>query len=112
MPDGDYKYLLVYRDHGTKFCRLVPLKRKTASAVASALKDIFYLFGPPAILQSDNGWEFHTAALDHRAKKLTLDDNFILDVVKEVRQLWPGCLLVRGKPRRSESNGGVERLNQ
>ena len=31
--------------------------------------------------------EFHTAALDHRAKKLTLDDNFILDVVKEVRQL-------------------------
>ena len=112
MPDGEYKYLLVYRDHGTKFCRLAPLKRKTAAAVASVLKDIFYLFGPPAMLQSDNGREFHTAALDNRAKKLLLDDQFILDVVKEVRQLWPGCLLVRGKPRHSESNGGVERLNR
>ena len=107
MLDGEYKYLLVYHDHGTKFCRLVPLKRKTAAAVVSALKDIFYLFGSPAILQSDNDREFHTATLDHRAKKIFLDDNFILDVVKEVRQLWPGCLLVRGTPQHSESKGSI-----
>ena len=59
MPDGDYKYLLVYHDHGTRFCRLVPLKRKTASTVASALKDIFFLFAPPHpvnVLSEVDGW--------------------------------------------------------
>ena len=86
MPDGEYKYLLVYHDHGTKFWRLAPLKRKTATAVASVLKDILYLFGPPAILQSDNGCKFHTATLDHRAKKF-LDDQFILDMIKEVLEV-------------------------
>ena len=40
---------------------------------------------PPAILQSDNGREFHNAAPDNSAKKLNLDDDFILAVVKEAR---------------------------
>ena len=31
-------------------------------------------------------------------------------VIKEVKDLWPGCKLVRGTARHSESNGGIERL--
>ena len=30
----------------------------------------------------------------------------------EVRNLWPECVVVTGTPRHSESNGGVERVNQ
>jgi hypothetical protein len=32
-------------------------------------------------------------------------------VITEVKGLWPNCKLVRGTPRHSESNGGIERLH-
>ena len=54
-PDGEFKWLLVYQDHFTKFEQLRPLKSKSASEVAYALLDIFSIFGVPVILQSDNG---------------------------------------------------------
>lgn len=34
------------------------------------------------------------------------------DVIKEVKQLWPDARMVKGTPRHSQSNGGVERVNQ
>jgi len=33
------------------------------------------------------------------------------DVIDEIKSLWPECRMVRGSPRHSESNGGIERLN-
>ena len=33
-------------------------------------------------------------------------------MVNEIKKLWPGTLLVTGKPRHSESNGGIERRNR
>jgi hypothetical protein len=33
-------------------------------------------------------------------------------VIKEIKLLWPDCQIVKGSPRHSESNGGVERINQ
>lgn len=45
-----------------------------------------------------------------QAGSLTNDD---LDaVITEIKQLWPDCRMVRGSPRHSESNGGVERVNR
>ena len=41
---------------------------------------------------------------------LTNDD--ITNIITEVRQLWPNCRMVRGSPRHSQSNGGVERVNR
>ena len=58
LPDGEFKFLLNYYDHGTKFGYSTALVSKRASAVARVLLDIFSIFGPPAILQSDNGREF------------------------------------------------------
>ncbi len=55
MPDGDFKYVMVYQDNLTKFCVLRPLKKKTAAAVATELISIFSTMGAPHILQSDNG---------------------------------------------------------
>ncbi|XP_043462868.1 KRAB-A domain-containing protein 2-like [Leptopilina heterotoma] len=46
-PDGDYKWLLNYQDHATKFLHLRPLKSKH----------------PINILQSDNGREFVAAVI-------------------------------------------------
>ena len=77
-----YNFLLVYQDHLTKFIVLRPLKKKTAAEVTSILLDIFCLIGPPHILQSDKGKEFKN-----------------IDLAKMIRELWPGCKTVNGRPR-------------
>jgi len=93
LPSGEYKWILVYQDHFTKFVLLRPLRSKRATEVANQLVDIFLSFGAPAILQSDNGSEF-TAA-----------------VIADVAKLWVGLKLVHGKPRQPQSQGSVERAN-
>ena len=62
------------------------------------------------ILQSDNGREFSGAAMNSR--QLRLSDQDIDDIISEIKKLWPECRMVRGSPRHSQSNGGVERLNR
>ncbi len=49
LADGEFKWLLVYQDHFTKFVQLRPLKAKSAIEVATALFDIFSVFGVPFI---------------------------------------------------------------
>ena len=58
QPDGEFKFILNYQDHFSKFCVLRPLQHKNASSVAKVLVEIFSLMGPPTILQLDNGREF------------------------------------------------------
>lgn len=53
QADGDYKFILVYQDHLTKFVQLRPLKSKRMEEVAYHLTEIFTIFGAPSILQSD-----------------------------------------------------------
>src|ERR1700761_1642397 len=93
MPNGQYKWIMVYQDHLMKFCILPPLTSKRAAEVAHQLMDIFLIFGAPHILQSDNGAEFTS------------------HVVSELKQMWPDLLIVHGKPRHPQSQGSVERLN-
>jgi transposase InsO family protein len=58
LPDKDFKWILNYQDHFTKFSILRSLKSKKAEETAKELLDIFLQFGAPSILQSDNGREF------------------------------------------------------
>ena len=85
QPDGEFKWILNYQDHLTKFVSLRALKSKLADEVADELFQIFCTFSAPEILQSDNGREF--------ANK----------VVAAVIKKWPECKLVHGKPRHSQS---------
>ncbi len=64
--------MLVYQDHGIKFCQLRPLRNRTHNAVAVELINIFCIFGPPSILQADNGKEFSHAA--GKSRQVVLDD--------------------------------------
>ena len=34
------------------------------------------------------------------------------EVITEIRKLWPALVVVHGKPRHSESQGGIERYNR
>jgi hypothetical protein len=66
MPNGKFRILLNYIDHGIKFLFSIPVVRKRASCIAIALYQIFTVFRPPMILQSDNGSEFHGSAMNAR----------------------------------------------
>jgi hypothetical protein len=112
MPDGDFKYLLNYLDHGVKKLNSMPLVFKKASSIAYALVTIFTDQGPPSILQTDNGGEFAQAANNLVGIRMRLDDDFVDSIISEVKNIWPDVLMVRGSPRHSGSNGGVERVNQ
>ena len=37
---------------------------------------------------------------------------FMLDVIKDIKSLWPESIVVHGRARHSESQGSVERLNR
>ncbi|XP_008274017.1 uncharacterized protein LOC103353042 [Stegastes partitus] len=90
-PDDDYKWILHARDHFSKYSWAFPLTSKRASEVAQKLVMLFSMFGPPRILQSDNGGEF------------------VASVITEITNLWPGLLIVHGRPRHPQSQGCVER---
>ena len=82
VPDGGYKYILNYLDCFSKFVILRALKTKTAAEVADCLVNIFFEYGPPSLLQTDNGAEFSNKAL-----------------VVMIKQLWTGTVIVHGRPR-------------
>jgi hypothetical protein len=96
MPDGSFRFLLIYIDHGVKFLFSIPIVQKTASSIAIALLQIFTMISPPMILQSDNGAEFHGVAMNDRQRKLHgtlvfLINNNLAAVITKIKQLWPKC---------------------
>ena len=36
----------------------------------------------------------------------------LCEIITEISHLWPECKIVHSRPRHSESQGGVERLNR
>ena len=94
QPDGIYRFMMNYQDHAVKFLNLRCLVTKRAAEVAYLLLEIFLVFGAPLILQSDNGREF------------------VAEVIRELKDLWPECTIVHGRARHPQSQGSVERSNQ
>jgi hypothetical protein len=78
-PYEHYHYIMSYQDQRTKYVCLRALQTADAKEVTEQLVDIFCVFGAPCILQSYNGREF--------ARK----------IIREVRSVWPKCVLVYGK---------------
>jgi hypothetical protein len=65
LPDRDYKFIMHYQDHVTKFSVLKALTSKHAAEVGYQLLDIFLLFGAPHILQSDNNFPRKAVIFSH-----------------------------------------------
>ncbi|XP_033209788.1 KRAB-A domain-containing protein 2-like [Belonocnema kinseyi] len=92
--DGNYKFILNYQDHLTKFVMLRTLKTKAAQEVTYSLLGIFCTLGTPSVLQSDNRREF--------------SNRFI----ESLKEMWPDLSIVHGKPIHSQGQGNIERANQ
>ncbi len=118
MPNGEFCFLMNCIDHGVKILFSIPLTWKRVICIAVALLEIFTAIGPPMILQLDNGNEFNMAATtrkqvgEYHGELVRLTDLELTEIITEVRRLWPKCWMVRGSPRHSPSNGGVERVNR
>jgi hypothetical protein len=93
LPDGNFKFVVHYQEHLTKYHLLSPLTTKRAGEVARQLLKIILDFGAPHVLQSDNGRKF-TA-----------------EIIRELSTLWPVLVLVNGRPHHPQSQGSVERSN-
>ncbi|CAF1169193.1 unnamed protein product [Didymodactylos carnosus] len=91
--DVTYLWILNCVDHFSKFSWAYPLRSKSADEIARRLKELFFVFGPPRLLHSDNGTEF------------------VATVIVELKQLFPEMTLVRGRPRHPQSQGCVERAS-
>ena len=57
------------------------------------------------VLQADNGGEFHGAAYSAKEEANVT----VGGIIQELRQLWPGCRMVKGAPFHSATNGGWRR---
>lgn len=91
---NDYKFIMNYQEHFTKYIVLKPLKSKCTEEIAYNLIDIYTLFGIPAILQSCSGKKFVTS------------------VINKLNVIWDEVKIDYGWPKHSESLESVERNNR
>ena len=90
-PDNVFHWILHVKDHFSKYCQLYALPNKEAKSVANAMTYWLSAFGPPAIVQSDNGREFKGA-------------------FKELLLRY-GIRIINGRPRTPRTQGLVEQAN-
>ena len=89
------RWLLVVKDHHTKYVWLRALSRKEAVLVTTELRHLFHEIGFPLIFHSDNGKEFLNRL-----------------VYGMIRDADPHILTVTGAPRTPREQGSVENANQ
>ena len=83
----DFKWILHIKDHNSKYSWAFACKRKTMAEIVPKILSVMYRFGPPRILQSDNGKEF------------------VNSLIFELQKQWVGLQLVRGRPRSPQTQG-------
>jgi hypothetical protein len=88
-------WLLVVKDHFSRFVILRPIISKEARSVARELDFFFSMIGYPMIFQTDNGGEFIGE-----------------EIYRILLELNPECAMLHGRPRTPQDQGSVERANQ
>ena len=86
------EYLLV-TDYHSKYPIVYRMKNTTSASIASTMSGIFSLFGPPAVVVSDNGPQFVGKAFQEMCEKWSIDH-------------------ITSSPRYPRSNGLAERMVQ
>ncbi len=90
----------------------ISISAKQASSVTFVFLTTFTKQGPSRILQTNNCGEYSGQAHDYVGHWMMLEDEFICSVNMELKNLWLECQMTQGSPRHSESNRGIDRVNQ
>ncbi|CAG8607083.1 11139_t:CDS:2 [Acaulospora morrowiae] len=93
IPDREYKYIFHIRDHFSQFSYAEQAQSKLAKEAAAIFLNFCFIYGPPAILHTDNGEEF------------------IGNTFKQMLSFWPTIKMVYGRPRNLQCQGLVEKGN-
>jgi hypothetical protein len=109
LGNDTYRFLCTYQDHGIKDVYLHPLRGKTMREVAQNLLRTFAIIGVPLIIHTDNGKEFASLA---NMPQQPISNDEMDELIGHIRDLWPDAIMVKGRPRHSESQGGIERANR
>ena len=88
-----YNYACNIVDCFSRFAMGGPIKSKSTTDVVEVFTSCAYQYGPPRILQTDNGREFNNSHL-----------NAVIDELKAMK--------INGRPYHPQSQGRVERFNQ
>ena len=91
----EYRWLLVVKDHFTKFMVGHELVSKSPTEVARALYKIYSIIGFPLIQHTDNGNEFVAS-----------------QVTELLNEIAPGSRTLTGKTRTPRHQGSIERGNK
>ncbi|CAF1479621.1 unnamed protein product, partial [Didymodactylos carnosus] len=86
-----YRWILDCIDHFSTWS--FPLENKSTEEVASKLRQLFFTFGPPHLLHSENRAEF------------------VAQIILELKSLFLDMCFIRGRPRHPQSQGCIERTN-
>ncbi|RXN17442.1 gypsy retrotransposon integrase 1 [Labeo rohita] len=89
--DG-YQYICVIIDYFTKWCEAFPLKTKSAEEVTGCIIKLFYRFGAPKRLLTDQGTEFVNKVINAYLTLLTKNytgKGYVLDSY-QASNLWNG----------------------
>ncbi|CAF1066503.1 unnamed protein product [Adineta ricciae] len=110
-----YNWILQLKDHFSKYCWGRALQKKEAREVYDCVREIFFQFGPPHILQSDNGREFvneliNSLEVDFPGIKEKLNMTYSLPYANTVLDSV-GMHIVHGRPRHPQTQGLIERAN-
>ena len=98
QPDGNGTviiWLMVLKDHHTRFLYLRALARKEAKCVCYELDHILGMIGFPLTFHTDNGGEF-------TAK----------EIISTIKAWNPDCTTVTGRSRTPRDQGPVENINK
>ena len=90
--NSKHNWVLHVIDHFSKYSWLFPLKSKETNEVATTLENLFWVFGFPSKLHSDNGREFKSKTMTELCEEHTIKQVF-------------------GAPRTPTTQGLVERNN-
>lgn len=101
-----YRYVIVVVDLATRFVVCKPQKTVSMEETARSLYEVFTLFGPPKILQSDNGTEYvnqlvkqlcvaagieHRTVLPYNPRANGLAERFVSLVKTALKKKLDGC---------------------
>ncbi|XP_065314232.1 SCAN domain-containing protein 3-like [Gordionus sp. m RMFG-2023] len=75
-PDGEFKYIIHFKGHFFN-TYAKPLISKQGEQTVKVIRKLFFTFGPPKILQSDNGREFKS--LVYTLPRLTSRENLLIE---------------------------------
>jgi transposase InsO family protein len=69
--------VLIMVDVATRYVVTKPLPDCKAKTIAAALYEVISLFGPPKVMQSDNGPEFVNSTLEQLCKQASINHRFV-----------------------------------